>query len=142
MALLACALWLCGIEVLPAFHQGMHDRLASHRHDVGSIITVSFDVGHRHADGTVHGVDDVADHGRRYRLPGTPAPDNSLLARDGDHRADGLAHRSAALAPVAPPVNRPLPVDRRPILVDAVHAIELVACDPLAATARGPPGAA
>ena len=55
LALAACALWLCGVEVLPAIHEGLHHLLAPHRHDGGTLITVSFeDTTHRHPDGSIH----------------------------------------------------------------------------------------
>ena len=63
MALAACALWLAGVEALPAVHEGLHDQLAPHRHDAGAIITVSLeDTTHRHPDGTIHF---VAPHAHR-----------------------------------------------------------------------------
>jgi hypothetical protein len=142
LALAGCALWLLGVEGLPAVHEAMHDRLAPHRHDHGSIVTVSFeDTTHRHPDGSIH-----------YVAPGTRADATSPRARhthgsgfrtpDAASHADGLAHHAAALAPAPPPITQPLPVDRRPILVARARAIELVARDPLAATARGPPSLA
>jgi hypothetical protein len=55
LALAGCALWLIGVEALPAMHEAMHDRLAPHQHAAGSIVTVSFeDTTHRHPDGTIH----------------------------------------------------------------------------------------
>jgi hypothetical protein len=134
MALVACMLWLTGVEVLPALHEGMHDRLAPHRHDGGSIVVVSFeDTTHRHPDGSIHFV------APRSRAAGKAPRGARTGATDAAHHADGLAHHAAALAPSAPPITQPLPLDRRPSSVVAARSIELVACDPLAATARGPP---
>ena len=134
MALAACALWLAGVEALPALHEALHDRLAPHHHAGGAIVTVSFeDVTHRHPDGTIHF---VAPRPHRQRAP---VRDGRPRARDLAGHAAGLAHHAAAIAPAAPPITRPLPVDRQALPVAATAAIELVPRDPLAATARGPP---
>jgi hypothetical protein len=115
----------------------MHDRLAPHRHDSGSIVTVvtvSFeDTTHRHPDGSIH-----------FASPRRPAAgkiphDGRPRATDAPRHADGLAHHATALAPAPPPITQPLPIDRRPSSLAVVRSLELVACDPLAATARGPP---
>ena len=140
MALAACVLWLAGVEVLPAVHEGMHDHLAPHRHDGGAIVPVmmvSFeDTTHRHPDGSIHFV------APRSRAHGKPSRDDRPRAGDPTHHADGLAHHAAALAPVPPPVTQPLPIDRRPTTLAVARSIDLVTRDPLAATARGPPTAA
>lgn len=134
MALAACALWLTGVEVMPALHEGMHDRLAPHRHDNGAIVLVSFeDTTHRHPDGSIHFV------APRSPAAGKLPRDARTGATDASHHADGLAHHAAALAPAPPPITQPLPIDRRPSSLAVARSIELVARDPLAATARGPP---
>lgn len=131
---MACALWLAGVEVLPAIHEALHDRLAPHTHVGGSIVTVSFgEPTHLHADGSIHYA--AAPSGMRTRT----SRDGRPRAADASHRADGLAHHAAAIAPVPPPVTRPLPIDRRPSFVIIARTLEPVARDPLAATARGPP---
>jgi hypothetical protein len=136
LALVACALWLAGVEVMPALHEAMHAHLAPHRHDGDSIVTVSFDeTTHRHDDGTIHYV--APRSGMRARA----ARDGQPHATDIEHHADGLAHHAAALAPVPPPVTRPLPVDRRVSFVAIEQIVAPVERDPLAATARGPPPA-
>lgn len=136
MALAACALWLAGVEVMPALHEAMHGRLAPHRHDNGSIVTVSFeDTTHRHPDGSIHFVTPKA------RAAGKATRDGRPHATDGTTHADGLAHHAAALLPAAPPITQPLPIDRRPSALAVARSIELVTRDPLAATARGPPTA-
>ncbi|HEX4417460.1 MAG TPA: hypothetical protein VH165_06145 [Kofleriaceae bacterium] len=136
LAVAACLLWLIGVEALPALHEALHDQLAPHRHDGGSIVVASFeDSTHRHPDGTIHFVAPHAhaDHSRRR-------PDDGRAHATGPAgHAAGLAHHAAALAPTAPPVTWPLPIDRRAILVAVARSVELVAIDPLAATARGPP---
>jgi hypothetical protein len=134
LALAACALWLGGVEVLPAVHQAVHDQLAPHRHDGGSIVTVSFeDTTHRHPDGSIHYVAPKA------RPAHPPASDGSSHASDRAGHAAGLAHHAAALAPVPPPITRPLPVDRRPCSVAVERSVALIDRDPLAPNARGPP---
>jgi hypothetical protein len=134
LALAACVLWLAGVEVMPALHEAMHGQLAPHRHDNGSIVTVSFaDTTHRHPDGSIHFVASGS------RTTGKPARDGRPRATAGTDHADGLAHHAAALAPPAPPVTQPLPIDRRPSSQVVARSIELVTRDPLAAAARGPP---
>jgi hypothetical protein len=144
LALVACVLWLLGVEGMPALHQATHDWLAPHRHDHGSIVTVSFeDTTHRHADGTLHVAAPPLGTPPRAVPPAEPdAPDGRdgepTASRGSDH-ADGLAHHAAALAPPPPLITRPLPIDRRPSSLVVVRTVELVTRDPLAATARGPP---
>ena len=134
MALAACALWLAGVEVLPALHEALHDRLAPHRHDSGSIVTVSFeDTTHRHPDGTIHYVSP------RPRPGHTPMRDGRPRATGTAGHAAGLAHHAAAIAPAAPPITQPVPVDRRAMRLVTAPAGELVARELIAATARGPP---
>jgi hypothetical protein len=137
LALAACVLWLAGVEVMPALHEALHDQLAPHRHDNGSIVTVSFaDTTHRHPDGSIHFV------APKTRPAGKAPRDNRSHATNGADHADGLAHHAAALAPAPPPVTQPLPIDRRPSSLVVARSIELVTRDPLAAAARGPPTAA
>jgi len=134
VALVACALWLAGVEALPALHEALHGQLAPHRHDNGAIVTVSFaDTTHRHPDGTIHFAS-AAPRGRRPH-----ASDGQPHATDAADHAGGLAHHAAALAPAAPPITHPLPIDRRPITLAVRERIDWVRRDPLAATARGPP---
>ncbi|HEY0191264.1 MAG TPA: hypothetical protein VGC42_09105 [Kofleriaceae bacterium] len=134
LAIATCSLWLFGVEALPAVHEALHAHLAPHRHDGGSIVVASFeDTTHRHPDGSIHF---VAPHGKRVVRDGRARLTAGQLAG----HADGLAHHAAAIAPVPPPVTAPLPVDRQAMLVAIAKAAEPVALDPLAATARGPPG--
>jgi len=138
LALAGCALWLVGVEAMPAVHQAMHDHLAPHRHDAGSIVTVSFeDTTHRHPDGTIHYV--APGERPAVKPPRDRAPDDRRVRGSDAGHAAGLAHHAAALAPVAPPITKPLPVDRRPSWVVVAQSLELVSRDPLAASARGPP---
>jgi hypothetical protein len=137
MVLAACVLWLVGVEVMPALHEAMHGQLAPHRHDNGSIVTVSFeDTTHRHPDGSIHFVTP------RARSAHKPARDGRPHATDGTSHADGLAHHAAALLPPPPPITQPLPIDRRPSSLAVARSALLVTRDPVAATARGPPAAA
>jgi hypothetical protein len=133
LALVACVLWLLGVEVLPAVHEAVHDHFAPHTHVAGSIVVSSFEeTTHRHPDGTIHFVAPRAKAKKR-------APDGRAhVASDLGH-ADGLAHHAAAIAPAAPPITRPLPVDRRPLVAAIARGVDLVSLDPLAAVARGPP---
>jgi hypothetical protein len=144
LALAGCALWLIGVEAMPALHEAMHDRLAPHHHAAGAMVMVSFeDTTHLHPDGTIHYVAPAE------QPAAAPPVDGTHRDRGQDHRvsddanhAAGLAHHAAALAPVPPPITSPLPVDRRPSWVVVTQSLELVARDPLAATARGPPAVA
>jgi hypothetical protein len=136
LALAAVALWLAGVEALPALHEALHDRLAPHVHTAGGIVTVSFeDTTHRHPDGTIHFATPRAP--RR----GHPVHDGQPRTRDVDQHAAGLAHHAAAIAPAAPPILHPLPIDRRPLLLALCAGSAIIAGPPPAAIARGPPRA-
>jgi len=143
LAIAACVLWLAGVELLPAAHQGWHERLAPHRHDGGALVTVSFeDSTHRHPDGTIHFVAAAPPaRARPHRALRRPRPTVPLVTERADHAA-GLAHHAAAIAPAAPPVTAPLPVDRRPQILREARVLAPRVLDPLAATARGPPALA
>lgn len=132
LALVACVLWLLGVEVLPAVHQGMHASLEPHRHDAGGmIVTVTFDEpAHRHADGSVH-----AHHGT---APVTNRDTRNRL-RDPSSHAAGLAHHAEALIAVAPPLSAPIPIDRRPTSVVPLPIRILSSATVPEAAARGPP---
>jgi hypothetical protein len=132
LALAAVALWLAGVEALPAFHEALHDRLAPHVHTAGAIVTVSFeDTTHRHPDGTIHFVSPRRGH--------RPVRDGRPRVSDVAGHAAGLAHHAAAIAPAPPPILHPLPVDRRPLLLTARPGSSIAARPLPAATARGPP---
>jgi len=139
LALAAVALWLTGVEVLPALHEALHDQLAPHVHTAGALVTVSFeDTTHRHPDGTIH----FAAPRARRRHPVHGGHDHQPRTRDVAGHAAGLAHHAAAIAPAAPPILHPLPVDRRPVVV-ALRPCSAIAARPLPpATARGPPSLA
>ncbi len=134
LALAAVVLWLGGVEALPALHEALHDRLAPHVHTAGAIVAVSFeDTTHRHPDGTIHFVTP------RPRRRGPPVRDGQPRAGQLAGHAAGLAHHAAAIAPAAPPILRPLPVDRRPVLLAVRTGSVIAARPPRVATARGPP---
>lgn len=143
LALAGVLLWLCGVEALPALHEGLHGRLAAHRHEHGSIVTASFeDSTHRHPDGSIHFVASKPAKPRKAADAGRVRDDGRPRARDLASHAAGLAHHAEAIAPAAPPVTAPLPVDRRPITLAVERAVAMVSLDPLAPSARGPPIAA
>jgi hypothetical protein len=99
MALAACALWLLGVEALPAIHEALHDQLAPHHHAAGAIVTVSFDdTTHRHPDGSIHFV------APRSHRDHKPVRDGRPRVRDLAGHAAGLAHHAAAIAPAPPPL--------------------------------------
>jgi hypothetical protein len=138
LALAAVALWLAGVEALPAVHEALHDRLAPHVHTAGAIVTVSFeDTTHRHPDGTIHFATP-----RTAPRRGAPVHDGQPRTRDVPGHAAGLAHHAAAIAPAAPPVLHPLPVDRRPVVLAVRAAAAIAERRPPAAAARGPPSLA
>ena len=133
LAAVACLLWLLGVEVLPAIHEGTHASTAPHRHDGGGmVVTVSFDEpAHRHADGSVHSHAATA---KAKRTEGV-----TRISSELPHGADGLAHHAAALQQAAPPITEPVSVDLRPTLIAIRATAALVSLDPLAPNARGPP---
>lgn len=143
IALVACVLWLGGVELLPVLHEGLHARLAAHRHDGGSIVVASFeDTTHRHPDGSIHFVAPGAaktsgKRTKRMRDGGAQAAD--AAARD---HAGGLAHRAEAVAPAVAPRTQPLPFVRFATALVQPRRRVWVSIDPLAATARGPPAIA
>lgn len=143
IALVACVLWLGGVELLPALHEGLHARLAPHRHDGGSIVVASFeDTTHRHPDGSIHFVAPSTKlSGKRTKRPARDGLARVADAAARDH-AGGLAHHAAALAPAAAPRLEPLPFVRFATALVQPRRRVWVSIDPLAATARGPPAIA
>jgi hypothetical protein len=139
LAVVACLLWLAGVEVLPAIHEATHGTAAPHVHAPnGMIVTVSFgEPTHVHADGTIHTAADEPLH------PPSPTkrrgPDGRSRVRSDASHAAGLAHHAEALIAAAPPITKPLPVDLRPTLVAIAATAEPIQLDPLAPHARGPP---
>lgn len=125
IALIACALWLLGVEALPGVHLASHADDHTHAPD-GSI---------RHRGEHRHG-EVVHSHAKRQ------AKQRSQLAFDlapSGHEASGLAHHAIAYSHAAAPLLAPLPVDQPSRLVE--HAPSSVAHSSSLPRphARGPP---
>jgi hypothetical protein len=119
LAILACMLWLLGVEAFPAIHLAHHE--ADHSHDaMGTIVH--------------HG-----DHD--HTAPTAPKRDLEQLAIDHPvepgHQADGIAHHAVALHQPAPPQ---LPAVIRIATADT-FALALISAGAriVATAARGPP---
>ena len=128
-ALIACLLWLAGVEVLPAIHLATHDADA-HHHDGEHIVSDHHgDHDHEHHETSEDDVgvdraivDDELDHAPHH------------------HGAGGLAHRATALAPPAPPPTIE-PPSAYVAFCSAYVAVRLVTRIDLTPSARGPPWA-
>jgi hypothetical protein len=127
LALVACTLWLLGIEALPNLHLATHGDDHTHARD-GSIVRPG---EHRHGD-VVHS------HAPKPK-PQRRVPQLAFDDASSGHAAAGIAHHAIALHQPAPPLLAPLPVDRP--LLHLEHAMIGVA--PAIALdrphARGPP---
>ena len=137
LAIVACLLWLAGVELLPALHQGFHAGSAPHTHAAnGLVLTVSYGGSvHRHADGVEHS------HGEPIAKYGPVVPRHdgkSRLEADSDHAA-GLAHHALALIAAPPPITQPVPVDRSIVFVEPASVRALASATVPEAAARGPP---
>jgi hypothetical protein len=126
LALAAIALWLAGLEVLPNLHVALHDQLGAHTHVGDATVFVA---SHRHADGSIHAL----------RRPRTRAAREAHLAAALAHGQHSLAHRTAGVAPSAPPIIAPIPVDRPTLLVAAIAESAPSSRRVSRASARGPP---
>lgn len=137
LAIVACLLWLGGVELLPALHQASHADAAPHTHTAdGMVITVSFgEAPHRHDDGSVHRHEDARIRYGRVK----PRHDQRSRLRDQLDHAAGLAHHALALRAAAPPVTEPVPVDRLVIFIEPATERLLVSATVPEAAARGPP---
>lgn len=124
IAIVACALWLLGVEALPGVHLAAHSDDHTHAGD-GTILRRG---EHRHG-ATVHA--HAKPTKRRARLAFDVAPSG--------HEASGLAHHAIAYRSAATPLLAPLPVDQPELLVE--HSlIELARSNaPARVSARGPP---
>lgn len=116
-ALIACLLWLVGVEVMPAAHLALHDA-ASHHHDGEQIVADHGDEDHHDVDREV--AQDELDH-----------PEH-------DHGGGGLAHHATALAPPPRPPAIASPSHHVTFTASYV-AFALVSRLGLAPSARGPP---
>ena len=80
--------------------------------------------------------DDDAPHAHHHLRNDTS---QARLAAALEHGRHSLAHHDLAVQPPALVVVWPLPIDRRPVIVDAVAAIDPVSIRSIPAVARGPP---
>lgn len=130
IAIVACVLWLLGVEVLPALHLATHEGDHSHERD-GSIVRAG---EHRHGD-TVHS------HAKP-REPERRRPQLALDDAPSAHVAAGIAHHALALHQPASPLLAPLAVDRPTI--PTIHAPRVAPRGIAIARphARGPPAGA
>jgi len=145
VAVLACLVWLFGVELLPDLHLALHDRIGAHVHDGDAPITTSGGLTVRvHRTTTAH-LHAGAEHQHPGRLDAaSPVTVDDQLddapAPPREHGRHSLAPRARARPPPAPLLPPPLPLDHRPLAV--THAIaQLVAiAPPPDASARAPPG--
>lgn len=145
LAVMACLVWLLGVEVLPAFHLATHAWLPAHRHEGDAplstemVVTVRSDA--TAATAHVH-------EGVFHRHGGAPARsgrgedlsfERSDRAPDPGHGQHSLAHHTLALRAPAAAIVHPLPVDHH--VVPVSHAVaQLVAIAPAPESgARAPP---
>jgi hypothetical protein len=98
IAIVACTLWLFGVEALPNLHLGTHRD--DHTHAVDGAIVPT----HRHADGTVHALGGRTQPPKRRSIP-------QLAFDEISHDATGIAHRTIAWTAPPPPIVAPLPYD-------------------------------
>lgn len=145
-AVVACLVWLVGVELLPGAHLASHGHLGAHDHghrhgapaasdalvvrvhtDAARAVHSHEGVLHRHDDRPIGGGDLTGSHAE-----GAPpaAPGH------GDH---SLAHRALALATPPPALLHPLPVDRQVRPVTHQVARLTASAPPPAPAARGPP---
>lgn len=125
IAIIACALWLLGVEALPGVHLATHADDHTHAGD-GSIVQRG---EHRHGE-VVHS------HAKPQRKR------HKQLAFDtapSGHDASGLAHHAVAYSHARGAALAPLPVDQPYVLVEhalvgAAHSFALHR-----PSARGPP---
>lgn len=143
-AVMACLVWLLGVELLPNLHLATHARLPAHDHGGDAppgdelVIRVHRDTTaaslHAH-DGALHA------HGPRAPMTDRDgvAFEGAAPPRDPGHGDHSLAHRALAHVAPPPPIVHPLPVDHH--VVPVAHAVaRLVAiAPPPDAAARAPP---
>lgn len=113
-------LWLLGIEVMPALHQEFH-HASDHHHDGDQIVA-----DEHHDDDHHHDAD-------------REVPQTEMDHPEHAHTGDGLAHRATALQAAAPPITKPLPIDRRAMYLVASLEQPLISTFALVSCARGPP---
>jgi hypothetical protein len=143
MALVAIALWLAGVELLPNAHLARHE--ADHTHDTsGAVVrssagaesrTIRYSHARRSAKAERHS------HAVKWS-PNNRAQAQLVDAGHGAHDASGLAHRAVALQEPAPPITRPVPVEQLLAWVITDVTTDRILDTELAQpSARGPPAA-
>lgn len=151
-AVVACLLWLLGVEVLPNLHLAFHDD--DHTHAAGVIVVARVTLeDHDHTGAAAHQHDDA--HHSELAKPGHEKVDiedpvderpkrrrvDQLafdLERSG-HAAAGLAHHALALLDPPPPVLAPIAVDRQIVRAVTTLADRLPTTTVARVNARGPP---
>ncbi|HEX3480801.1 MAG TPA: hypothetical protein VHT91_37550 [Kofleriaceae bacterium] len=141
LALLAALLWIVSVVGLPAVHEGLHDLLAPHRHDLGGMVLIESldDLTHVHDNGSLHYLGGDHTTSRPPRTRRGASHDGRPRLGTTSHGNGSLAHHAAAIRPATPPITAPLPVDRQETFVVAAIALEPIeraCCTPMA---RGPP---
>jgi len=136
LAIVACALWICGVEVLPNLHLAFHDS-STHTHAAdGMVVTVSLNTQtHRHANGEVHTDHAEPRHGEAKKRTARLSIDEPA----DQHAANGLSHHAAFLHQPAPPLTEPLPIDRRALWIAVSIEQSFTAAETTSPRARGPP---
>jgi hypothetical protein len=137
VALVACAVWLVGLELGPNLHLALHDALAAHDH--GGPPTPKFRVepSRKHAERVAKGQphrhgDVVHHHGADERAPADDPPP------ERDH-AGGLAHRDDLFAAAPFVLVTPAPVDPPGVVIEATALLDGTWRAAPVAAARGPP---
>lgn len=140
IALVACALWVLGFELVPLVHVALHEYLAPHRHEGGVIVAIETEdrdaeIDEHAAPGLPATRDDTG-----TPQPARHAPDpHARLARALAHAHGSLAHHDLAVTAPAVPMHAPLPVDRRPSSSAVVVIATPISATVPSAAARGPP---
>jgi|GEM_PF-3190530 len=137
-AVIACALWLLGVELAPGLHVALHARLARHVHDAepGPVVTVHFDDawhahgGSAHSHGFTPPLDDPDPISSGFHAP---------VPFDPGHAGHSLAHRALALA--SPPIVQTAPLQVPRAILPVTHRIARLsaAIPPPDPSARAPP---
>lgn len=142
-ALVACLLWLAGVEAGPALHLAMHDRLGPHRHEGAAIVlldapTLADDPQFR---ALLAQLDTGAGDAESPPPPHRRAVDDAhaRLAAQLAHGHGALAHHDQATRAPAIPLHAPLPIDRTPTRVAYAVTVTPISATVPEAAARGPP---
>lgn len=148
LAVMACLVWLLGVEAMPALHLGTHAWLPAHHHagdaplSSALVVTVRREAtsatAHAHAhEGVLHR------HGGAPMGAGaaTHAPgfERGEPRPDPGHGQHSLAHHTLALRAPPPVLLQPLPVDHHVVPVSHAVARLVALAPPPEAGARAPP---